>query len=178
VHLDDFELGLAVPAVETGTLDRSASILIQAGLNSRLAAIKAVRDTGAVFTTGFELQQWLASPAAVAWSSLPDWPTAQSRDMWLNFVRSFAPSDAAIWAERRWRAKVVWLEGVPRPPDTPVRLFYFEGHPTVVSADGIAIGVLQAPLNPSHKGLVRASVMADGSSLSLSYLGPDDLWLV
>jgi len=30
--LEDYELGLAVPAVETGTLNRSASILIQAGL--------------------------------------------------------------------------------------------------------------------------------------------------
>ena len=35
--LDDYELGLAVPAVETGTMNRSASILIQAGFNSRLA---------------------------------------------------------------------------------------------------------------------------------------------
>jgi hypothetical protein len=41
--LDDHELGLAVPAVETGTMNRSASFLIQAGFNSRLAAIKAVR---------------------------------------------------------------------------------------------------------------------------------------
>jgi hypothetical protein len=37
-RLDDFELGLAVPAVETGTLNRSASILIQAGFNSRAVA--------------------------------------------------------------------------------------------------------------------------------------------
>lgn len=40
--LDDFELGLAVAAVETGTVNRSAAILIQAGFTSRLAAIKAV----------------------------------------------------------------------------------------------------------------------------------------
>ncbi|MGK3600636.1 DEAD/DEAH box helicase, partial [Escherichia coli] len=39
--LEDYELGLAVPAVETGTMNRSASILIQAGFNSRQAAIKA-----------------------------------------------------------------------------------------------------------------------------------------
>ena len=53
--LDEYELGLAVPAVETGTMNRSASILIQAGFNSRLAAIKAVTDTGATFKTGREL---------------------------------------------------------------------------------------------------------------------------
>jgi hypothetical protein len=36
--LDEHELGLAVPAVETGTLNRSASILIQAGLIRAQAA--------------------------------------------------------------------------------------------------------------------------------------------
>jgi hypothetical protein len=60
-QLDDFELGLAVSAVETGTMNRSASILIQAGFASRLAAIKAVNDTAATFSNGFELQQWLES---------------------------------------------------------------------------------------------------------------------
>ncbi len=98
--------------------------------------------------------------------------------MWLSFVRSFAPSDRAIWAERRWTAQVLWVEGMSHAPDTPVRLFHSQGRPLVVSADGVAIGVLQAPLNPTHKGLVRASVMADGFGFSLSYLGPDDLWLV
>lgn len=77
--LEDHELGLAVPAVETGTLNRSASILIQAGFNSRLAAIKAVTDTGATFKTGHELRQWLNSEAVSAWSAQPDWPTVETQ---------------------------------------------------------------------------------------------------
>lgn len=72
--LDDYELGYAVAAVETGTVNRSAAILIQAGFNSRLAAIKAVADTGTNFSTGHELRQWLASEAVVAWSAQSDWP--------------------------------------------------------------------------------------------------------
>jgi hypothetical protein len=67
--LEDHELGLAVPTVETGTLNRSASILIQAGLNSRLAAIKAVTDTGAAFATGQELRQWLVSEAVAGFKA-------------------------------------------------------------------------------------------------------------
>ncbi len=39
--LDEYELRLAVAAVETGTLNRSATILIQAGFNSRLRATQA-----------------------------------------------------------------------------------------------------------------------------------------
>jgi hypothetical protein len=42
LSMTDYELGYAVAAVETGTLNRSASILIQAGFNSRLAAINDV----------------------------------------------------------------------------------------------------------------------------------------
>jgi hypothetical protein len=42
--LDDYELGLAVPAVETGTMSRSASILIQAGFISRPRAARRLRQ--------------------------------------------------------------------------------------------------------------------------------------
>jgi superfamily II DNA/RNA helicase len=177
MQLDDYELGLAVPAVETGTLNRSASILIQAGFNSRLAAIKAVRDTGATFTTGLDLRQWLESPAVQAWSALPDWPTPQSRAMWTSFVESFAPQGRSIWAERRFQAPVLWYQDAHRTPGDPVRLFHDQGQPLVLSADGSPLGVLHAPLNPHRKGLIRAAVMADAATLHLSYLGPEDLWL-
>ena len=53
--VSDFRLDLAVSAVETGTLNRSAAVLMQAGFTSRLAAIKAVSDTDAKFTTSREL---------------------------------------------------------------------------------------------------------------------------
>lgn len=57
--LDDHELGLGVPAVETGTMNRSASILIEAGFNSRLAVIKVVEDTAATFRVSGKLAQGL-----------------------------------------------------------------------------------------------------------------------
>jgi superfamily II DNA/RNA helicase len=178
MRLDDFELGLAVPAVETGTLNRSASILIQAGFNSRLAAIKAASDTGATFSTGFELQLWLASDVVAAWSAIPDWPSAETHDMWSNFLQTFTPREASTWSDRRYWSWVAWRPGEALPPGTPVRLFQLDGQPAVLSPDGRPIGVLQAPLNPNRCGLVRASVMAEAGKLSLSYLGPDDLWLV
>ena len=178
MHLDDFELGLAVPAVETGTLNRSASLLIQAGFASRLAAIKAVTDTGADFSTASELQQWLVSEAVDAWSALPDWPTPETRAMWLAFIQGFAPREDSIWTERRHWAWVAWNPGASPPPGTPCRLFHLDGRPAVLSADGLPIGMLNAPLNPNRQGLLRASVMAEAGKILLTYLGPDDLWLV
>jgi superfamily II DNA/RNA helicase len=120
--LSDFGLGYAVPSVETGTLNRSASILIQAGFNSRLAAIKAVTDTAATFENGQELRLWLYSEAITAWSALPDWPTAETKAMWTEFVQGFRTSDNRAWADRRYWANVAWL-GAPLPTGRVVSAF-------------------------------------------------------
>src|SRR5262249_29626249 len=137
--ITDFELGHAVSAVETGTLNRSASILIQAGFNSRLAAIKAVTDTGATFGNGQELRQWLASKDGGARSALADWPTAETKAMWTEFLQSFRRSDNRTWAERKYMANVAWLAAAP-PPGTAVQIHDFAGHPRVLAADGAPLG--------------------------------------
>lgn len=171
--LTDHELGAAVPAVETGTLNRSASILIQAGFNSRLAAIKAVADTGANFTTGWQLRQWLTSEPVISRSALPDWPTAETNTIWMDFAASFTPAENRTWSDRRYWASVDWL-GVPPPPGTPVQVYYWEGQPRVLSADGTPLGTVQAALNPNRIGLLRATMAADPGRIDIEYLGPAD----
>jgi hypothetical protein len=173
--LEDYELGLAVPAVETGTMHRSASILIQAGFSSRLAAIKAVIDTSATFTTGAELRAWLHSPGLAAFSAQPNWPTSETRGLWLDFIREFAPRDNRIWARRDYIGTVQWF-AKPAPPGTPVALYHRDGQPLVLAPDGHAIGLLKHALNPNRRGLMRATVAPHAALLDLSYLGPDDLW--
>ncbi len=172
--LEDHGLGLAVPAVETGTLNRSASILIQAGFNSRLAAIKAVTDTGATFTTGQELRRWLNSEAVAAWSALPNWPTLETKPIWMEFSQSFTPAEKRTWANQRYRANVAWL-GAPPPHGTPVQVHDWKAQHQVLSTDAAPLGVLTDALNPLRVGLIRAQVASDGKGLEMSYLGPEDL---
>lgn len=169
--LDDYEIGLAVPAVETGTLNRSASILIQAGFNSRLAAIKAVTDTGATFQTGQELRQWLNSAAVAAWSAQPDWPTAETKAMWAEFAQSFTPSENRTWTDRRSWAGVAWASAPP-PPGTPVQLHRWNGQPCVLSTDGTPLGIAQATVNPARGGLVRAQVSQTSAGSTSLIWGP------
>ena len=173
--LDDYELRLAVPAVECGTLNHSASILIQAGFNSRLGAIKAVTDTGGTFQTGQELRQWLSSEIVAALSAVPDWPTLGTRAMWTEFAQSFTPRESHTWAARRYWANVAWLD-VPLPPGAPVQIHHWDGQPRVLSADGKLLGTVQAALDPGKAGLVRAQVSQDNGRIDLTYLGPDDLF--
>lgn len=175
--LEDHELGFAVPAVETGTMNRSASILIQAGFSSRLAAIKAVADTAAAFTTGAELRVWLSSPGVAAWSAQPNWPSPETRALWLEFIQEFAPVENQTWARRDYLGNVQWFAESP-PPGTSVGLYHWNGQPVVLTPDGRAIGLLQHSLNPSRRGLVRANVAQNVAQLVLSYLGPDDLWTI
>jgi hypothetical protein len=174
--MEDFELGLAVPAVETGTANRSASLLIQAGFNSRLAAIKAVADTGATFSNGVELRAWLRLDNTQAWSNLPDWPTVDTHAMWLSFVRDNAPTGESVWAERRYQALVIW-SGLGLPPAAAVSLENWNGQSVVLSPDGAMAGTLQHRLNPQRRGLVQATVSYQPGGIEVVYLGPDDLWL-
>jgi superfamily II DNA/RNA helicase len=172
--LDDYELGVAVQAVETGTLNRSASILIQAGFNSRLAAIKAVTETAATFQTGQELRQWLNSEEVATLSAQPDWPSAETKAMWTQFAQSFTPRENRVWADRRYSVDVAWL-GAPPPPSTPVQIHHWGGHVCVLSADGTALGRMSVPLNSGRAGVIRAQVSQAGR-IDITYLGPDDLF--
>ncbi len=138
-QLDDFELGLAIPAVETGTISRSAAVLIQAGFNSRIAAIKAVTETGAEFSTSQALQAWLTSDDVQVLSALPHWPTPETHEMWVNFARTFAPSENMVWLKRKRS---------PRPIDVfslgrltlfgMVRLCARQGVPGELISEGVA----------------------------------------
>jgi hypothetical protein len=175
--LDDFELGLAVAAVETGTMNRSACALIQAGFNSRLAAIKAVLDTGATFTTMAELQAWLNSDIVIALGALPDWPTAETRDLWASFVQSFVPQQTRTWKERRYWAWAAWQPDYVPIVGAALRLHHVDGQPRILSPEGEIVGLLQAALNPARQGLVRTEMMVEANKVAITYFGPDDLWL-
>lgn len=172
--LDDFELGYAVAAVETGTINRSAAMLIQAGFNSRLAAIKAVTDTGTNFQTGDELRLWLQSESVAAWSAQPNWPTTETRDMWVAFTKSYEPAESLVWTDRRYWANVEWFDGQPTA-GSPVQIHHNDGQLFALGPDGEPLGLVKAALNPGRNGLVRAHVAQEEGRIDISYLGPADL---
>lgn len=174
LSLDNFELGLAVAAVETGTLNRAAALLIQAGFSSRMAAIKAVTDTGATFDTSDGLRRWLLSEEVTQLNVSPNWPTAETRNIWLDFMGSFEPRESHMWAKRSYWGKVNWLDASP-PPSTPLQLYEHAGKAQVLAVDGALLGTLQNSMNPARKGLLRVNVGQDTSTIDIIYLGPQDL---
>lgn len=175
--LDDFELGFAVPAVETGTMNRSAAILIQAGFNSRIAAIKAVADTGAMFASAAELSAWLASNAVQALAQMPDWPTAETKEIWTAFATGFVPQQSRTWSDRRYWAWAAWRPGYQPVAHAPLRIANLDNATLVLAPDGEVVGTLQSAMSPNRRGLVVASVAVEANKVDISYLGPDDLWI-
>ena len=172
-----FELGLAVPAVEVGTLNRSAAILMQAGFTSRLAAIKAVTETTTTFDGSQSLREWLRSADVVARSANADWPTAETAEIWRVFLSTFVPLDRAVWKDWTYAPGVAWDDGKALGAGVAVRIVTAPDKDAdwVVSPDHEMMGRLTDRLNPDRKGLVTAVVALDLQHIDVRYVGPTDL---
>jgi replicative superfamily II helicase len=177
--IDDFETGLAVPAIETGTLNRSAAILMQAGFTSRLAAIKAVNDTGANFENAAGMRAWMDSEAVFELGQDAEWPTPESHELWLDFTTSYVPPERSIWSTQSATFEAEWLN----PKNVPatgvaVKLVGHGDEILILSAKMEKIGRLAEPLIMMSRGITTARVAPDNQYLDVVYHGPDDLNLL
>ena len=173
VKLSDYPRAHAVAALETGTLVVAAAILIQAGFGSRLAAIQAVTSTGANFDSMRGLMAWLASEEVQALSAAPNWPTPESRALWLDFHGPGGAQAVQAWAATEYTSPITW-QGVPMPPGTPLRLGGGPGKErSVFTADFREVGTLG--WTPSSMGLIVATSTNDLGKFSLEYLGPGNV---
>lgn len=174
VKMEDLELDMAVAAVETGTLNRSAAVLMHAGFGSRIAAIIAVTETSADFTTIRELRRWLLSDNVAGRFDDPKWPTEQTHGLWIQFVENLAPSRRRTWRISKHSLKVHWDHVYP-DSGMPVRLLDGNGKTLVLNADFTRLGRLASPVNAKRLGLALARVAEDEDYLNVEYLGPADL---
>lgn len=170
VKLSDYPRAHAVTALETGTLSIAAATLIQAGFGSRLGAIRAVEATAATFDSMSGLMAWLASDEVSALSAGPDWPTPESRALWLEFNGPSGAQATQVWTATEYTSGITWF-GVPMPPGTPLRLGGGPGKErSVFTADFREVGSLG--WTPSAHGLIVASATGDSSKFALEYMGP------
>lgn len=172
--IDDFEVGLSVPAVETGTLNPTAAILMQAGFTSRLAAIKAVADTEAEFSTAHELGAWLRSKTVKALTERDNWPTPASAPLWKTFLQEYAPPGKKVWSVRYATRTARWRYRVGPRSGTPVKVYNTEGVTLLLSAAHELLGHLDPPIVKNWSGLLLASAGSRANTVALTYYGPDD----
>ncbi|KZO60450.1 DEAD/DEAH box helicase [Dietzia maris] len=170
------EHGLAVAAVETGTLSRSAALLMQAGFSSRAGALAAVRAGGGTFTTVSELHQWMNSEEVRQRVNDTHWPTKSSHELWVGFISRSTAAPERTWIYTVEDATVTWLRDHQPTSGTPYRAVSLASGETILeSADGRRAGLLDAPLNPNRRGLLNVTGASADDVVELSYRGPSDL---
>jgi hypothetical protein len=171
----DFE-GRAALAVETGTTNYCAALLIQNGLSSRVAANIAVTDCPEIFSNLRGLRQWLHSSPVTSKQANPNWPTPETSEMWRSFVEGLNDPTSRKWKNQKFRSQVEWFDSIP-PAETPVRLLYDPQNQTmrVHSINLQPLGKLPYTWEIEPSGVIVANVAAD-SSLSIVYCGPADLF--
>jgi hypothetical protein len=173
LKLADFPNSGAVMALETGTLSISAAVLIQAGFQSRTAAIKAVADTGATFESSRSMKGWLQSAEVREMSEDPEWPTPETHKLWHAFAKQEVESNGGTWAIHSQVVPVKWT-GVAMPPGAPLRLaMAATGRWIVFDAENQAVGSIPTWLPAGEPpGLALATATGALDSFSLEYLGP------
>jgi hypothetical protein len=171
--LDDYELGLVAPAIENGTLNRSAAMLMQAGFSSRKAAIRAVETTSANFTNGSELKDWLNSDQVFDLAIVGDWPTPETSCLWWDFVQSFQPSSESIWTSTFMQIPVSWQQGFNSIPGAYVKLWDDARERTsVLSSEGEIVGRLNVKYSLCDRGIYHARINGNPDYVDVTYWGP------
>lgn len=110
--IDDFEVGLIVPAIENGSLNRSAAMLMQAGFSSRLEAINLIKSTDASFSNSIEFKEWLSSERLTAYISVLDFMGANTAKLWKAFIKEYKPKSDTVWKGTIANLPVNWVHGV------------------------------------------------------------------
>lgn len=177
VSLGSYENSNAVAAVETGTMSVPATVLIKAGFASRLGAIQAVTTTGATFDNAAGMRAWLASDTVKARSTSTTWPTANSHDLWTDFIAPHGASSSAPWTVKAYTGPVKW-HAVPMPPGAPLRIVASGPNAgAVYTSDYREVGRISFPFNQNAVGLTVATATGDVNKIWFEYVGPNDLIL-
>lgn len=173
--IDDFDVGLVVPSIETGTLNRSAAILMQAGFTSRIAAIKAANDTEATFENANEMRAWMDSEVVLELSRDKHWPTPESHDLWLDFATNYVPPESGRWNQQSAILQANWSDTKNVPTSGSIVKLVGRGENILIlSATMQEIGCIAKPFNMNLPGLLEVRVAEDRQRLDLTYYGPDD----
>lgn len=168
--------GTGVAAIETGTFNSSASILIRAGFDHRLAAVKAVVSTDANFTSTAEMRQWI-NDLAPWYTHDTTWPSPESRSAWETFASHNRLSSLGQWKNCVVEVKNVTWHGEVPTPNTWLRITQLVRTTAQVWSTGFdLLGEISIRLNPQRRGILRAQLLAGTSGIRLLYNGPDDLF--
>lgn len=163
--------GWAALAAEAGSCDKSVIVLLRAGLNSREAAMEAIRSTKATFESRGGLTMWLRSAEVKRLHTDEAWPTLQSRHAWLHFHEDELESDRRKWSRETQQLQVRW-HGEPPSIGEHVIVKFVGTTGLVLSPSFELLGDLVNPPQRPRRDVVRATVGEVQETIDVEYFGP------
>ncbi len=97
-------VGGAVACLETGLPRFDMAMLVKAGLQSREAAVFALRDFEPRIRDHSSLRSWLHLPHVRSLSGSQDWPNSASSRLWQQFYDEIIQPGGAVW--RCWERTI------------------------------------------------------------------------
>lgn len=171
----DALLGSAVTAIETGTFNRAASILIRCGFDYRLAAISAVTSTNATFDSTNGMRQWI-NELEPAYALSADWPTPESRSAWETFANPSRTRRSRRWSRQTEDLQNVTWYGAAPDPDAWLRVTDAGPDTIEIWSTGFdLLGEATVRLDRERQGVLRARRHRSDTGVRLHYRGPGDL---
>jgi hypothetical protein len=116
--------GRAALAMETGTSDYAAALLIQGGLASRIAAMKATQDCPADFTNLKGLRRWVHGRCVRDHEKDDGWPTPETASLWRTFVSSLSLGKLSKWSAQEYTVPVEWFADCKQKAPAQLRFLY------------------------------------------------------
>jgi hypothetical protein len=176
-ELDRPHAGRAAVALETGTSDYCAALLVQNGLASRIAAMKAIADCPAFFSDIKGIRQWIRSGCVTQHQADANWPTPETASLWRTFVGSLTVNATAKWTIQEWSAKASW-HGEPPPHGAKLRLLYDpdKQNMQVLSPDLDPLGCIPYRWQTEPVGVALGEMNGSVDEITVTYLGPSDLF--
>jgi hypothetical protein len=128
------------------------------------------------FESASELKTWLRSEDIEAITATENWPTAETRSLWIQFQNNYAPSSDKVWKKTVIDCPVVWFAGIDKPaPNMPVRVELGEdGHLSLFSPAMEPLGHLDGLFPVISTGFIRGRSLEDAGKLRVEYFGPVD----
>ena len=170
--IDNYEVGLVVPAIENGTLNRSAALLMQAGFNSRKAAILAVSSTNATFTNNRQFKRWLNSDEVFKLEIGFDWPTPETSSLWWKFREEYLPATESTWNVVSENIPVAWLSDyIPHAGSLVKIINQDSGKTQVLLSNGETVGLLQLRFDLIKTGVYYSVIAENTNYLDVKFWG-------
>jgi hypothetical protein len=115
---------------------------------------------------------WLGSEEVEEFANEEDWPTARSRQAWLQFYEGERKADRSKWKREIQSARVKWT-ATPPAEGTHVVVEPVPGaNAAVLTPTFERLGELKVAMRGARRDVVSARVGANFETVDLEYFGP------